>query len=421
MGLEETGKSALIGAISPNGGFAMKKNMKQNELRYDFLAPQHVVFGWGRRTEAGTLAKTLGHRAFIVCGLPEAVAATVIDELTASMQAAGVAVALIHTIDHEPEVEDVDRLAELLRQEDAGDGDFLLGIGGGAAMDLAKAAAAMATNRQSDTVKDYLENVGRDLQLVNRPLPIMAMPTTAGTGAEATKNAVISSYDPPFKKSLRNEQLVPRIALVDPQLCVTAPPEVTAAGGMDAITQLIESYISRKAQPIPQALSISGLKMAIPALAQAVADGSSRSARERMSHAAMLSGMALANSGLGLAHGVAPALGIHCRVPHGVACAIMLPVALKVNSEACQSQLAMLSHAVFGRSRTTSAKDAVKTLIHEIQQLCKKVGTPGRLSQVGVTMEQIPAIVASSRGSSMSGNPVELSDEELTKLLENIL
>jgi len=395
--------------------------MTQKEMRYDYLSPRKIAFGWGRRSEAGALGKTLGRRVFLIRGMPDAIAGPVIDELRASMKAADVDIALVHELHNEPEVDDVDRLAELLRKNGAGEGDFLLGIGGGAIIDLAKAASAMATNRESETVKDYLENVGRDLHVINPPLPVMAMPTTAGAGTEATKNAVISSYDPPFKKSLRNEQLVPRIALVDPELTVTTPPEVTAASGMDAITQLIESYISLKAQPIPQALAISGLKMAVPAIAEAVADGSSRSARERMSHASMLSGMCLANAGLGFAHGVAPALGIHCRVRHGVACALMLPTALKVNADACRSELAMLSHAVFGRSRTTTAKDSVKTFIREIENLCDKVGTPRKLSQVGVKAEQLPAIVGSSRGSSMSGNPVQVSDEELMKLLEKIL
>ncbi len=130
--------------------------------------------------------------------------------------------------------------------------------------------------------------------------------------------------------------------------------------------------------------------------------------------------MALANSGLGLAHGVAPALGIHCRVPHGLACALMLPVALKVNSEVCADQLALLCHALFGRSPTTSRSDAVEVLCREIEKLCERIGIPRRLSQLGVRREQIPALVASSRGSSMSGNPRELSDEELSGILEEI-
>ena len=279
----------------------------------------------------------------------------------------------------------------------------------------------MATNAQSPTVKDYLEGVGRGLELVEEPLPVLAMPTTAGTGCEATKNAVISSYDPPFKKSLRDPRIVPRIALVDPELTVSASPEVTAASGMDAITQLFESYISRKAQPIPQALAVQGLKWGVASIAEAVRDGSSRPAREKMAHAALLSGMCLANSGLGMAHGVAPALGIHCRVPHGAACALMLPVALRANAEVCRAELARLAHLVFGVGPSTDPKEAVYRLISEVEKLCDAVGAPRRLSDLGVPAEKLPAIVASSRGSSMSGNPRELSDDELSALLEEIL
>ena len=297
-------------------------------ISYDFVAPPKIVFGWGRRREVGTLGRTLGRRAMILSGLPPAVAADVLGEIRELLSAQDIEPTLVETILHEPEVQDVDRVARELRGNAANRGCFLLAIGGGAAIDLAKAAAVVATNRQSPTVADYLENVGRGLKIVDPPLPVLAMPTTAGTGAEATRNAVISSYDPPFKKSLRDDRILPRIALVDPELTVRVPPEVTAASGMDAITQLIESYISRKAQPIPQALAVQGLLLAVPAIAEAVENGRSRTARERMSHAALLSGMALANSGLGLAHGVAPALGIHCRVPHGMACAVMLPVRL---------------------------------------------------------------------------------------------
>ena len=248
----------------------------------------------------------------------------------------------------------------------------------------------------------------------------MAMPSSAGTGAEATKNTVISSYDPPFKKSLRDDRLMPRIALVDPELTVTVPPSVTAAGGMDAITQLIESYVSRKSRPIPRALAVQGLKMAVPAIVEAVENGGSRPAREAMSHAALLSGMALANSGLGMAHGVAAALGTHCRVPHGFACALMLPAAIRVNMEVCQADFARLSHLLFGRSPKTPA-DAAGAFLGEIENLCDRLHVPRRLTQVGVAREQIHALVKSSRGASMSGNPRELSDGELTAILEDLL
>jgi len=391
------------------------------KISYEFIAPRRIAFGWGRRTQLGELAKTLGSRAFVVCGSQVLIDQGILDSLGKSLRDAQVEMVPIGLITHEPEVDDVDHVATELRAARLVPGDFVLAIGGGAAIDFGKALAAMATNTQSSTVKDYLEGVGRGLPLVEAPLPILAMPTTAGTGAEATRNAVISSYQPAFKKSLRDERLVPHIALVDPELSVTVPPEVTAASGMDAITQLIESFISRKSQPIPQTLAIQGLRMAIPAIVEAVENGSSREAREKMAHAALLSGMALANSGLGMAHGVAAALGVHARVPHGAACALLLPVALRVNCEVRKPELAMLSRLLFGRAAAGSDDDAVRVLIHEIEALCDRVHVPRRLADVGVTREQIPAIVESSRGSSMSGNPKDLSDEELTRILEDLL
>jgi len=390
-------------------------------LRYDFNAPQRIVFGWGRRREVGNLARSLGRRAFLICGAPALAASGVLGEITDSAHAQGVETVFLETIVHEPEVQDVDRVAAVLRDHRPGPGDFVLAVGGGAAIDLGKAAAAMATNDESPTVKDYLENVGRDLKLVHDPLPVMAMPTTAGTGAEATRNAVISCYDPPFKKSLRSEKILPRIALVDPELTVTVPPEVTAASGMDAITQLIESYLSRKAQPIPQSLALEGLRLALPAIAEAIENPTSREARERMSHAALVSGMCLANSGLGMAHGVAAALGVHARVPHGAACALMLPTALRVNRHVRQPELVRLAGLLHDSGSPVSPEEAVDHLIASIETLCRRVGVPRKLSDVGVTRQQIPAIVASSRGASMSGNPRELSDEELSDILEDLL
>jgi len=393
----------------------------KDAISYDFVAPPKIVFGWGRRLEVGKLARSLGRRAMILSGLPAAVAADVLGELRELLSTQDIEPTLVETILHEPEVQDVDRVARELRGNAANRGCFLLAIGGGSAIDLAKAAAVVATNRQSHTVADYLENVGRGLKIIDPPLPVLAMPTTAGTGAEATRNAVISSYDPPFKKSLRDDRILPRIVLVDPELTVSMPPEVTAASGMDAIAQLIESYISRKAQPIPQALAVQGLRLAVPAIAEAVENGRSRTAREQMSHAALLSGMALANSGLGLAHGIAPALGIHCRVPHGMACAMMLPSALRINREVRQAELATLARHVFGISHAAPDGEAVEALIEKIEALCRRIGVPPRLADLGVRHDQIPAIVKSSRGQSMSGNPRDVSDAELTHLLSEML
>jgi alcohol dehydrogenase class IV len=317
-------------------------------------------------------------------------------------------------------VADVDAAAHSIRSQGVRAGDLVLGIGGGSAIDLAKAIAALAVNTDGGSVRDYLEGVGRGLKLANKPLPIVAIPTTAGTGSEATKNAVISVTSPNVKKSLRSDDLVPRAVIVDPQLAVSLRPATTAHTGMDAITQLIESYISRRARPIPQALAIQGLRLALPAIVEAVEDSNSRPAREAMAHAALLSGMALANSGLGLAHGVAAALGVHCDVPHGLACAVMLPAALRVNRLVAEQQLAELAVAA-GLAANVSPAPAAEALIDRIDQISQRIGIPRTLTELGVRREQLPALVRDSRGNSMDGNPQALEDGELAELLEGLL
>ncbi len=394
--------------------------MSSAELTYDFFAPQQIVFGWGRRRDLGTLARRWGRRALIVEGSRTLAASGAMAEIAALLRSAGIESVTLAAISHEPQVADVDASVRRLRELGAGPGDLLLAVGGGSAIDLAKAASALATNRESDTVKDYLEGVGRGLKICQPPLPLVAMPTTGGTGTEATKNAVISSYDPPFKKSLRSELMVPKLVLIDPELSIGVPPQTTAWTGMDAITQLIESYVSRFASPIPQALAAEGLRRALPALAEAVRDGASRPARESMAHAALLSGMALANSGLGLAHGVAAALGVTARVPHGLACAVMLPVALRVNYEISRGGLAELARLTLAGSWSDDAR-AARAFIDRIERLAEEVGVPKRLSQLGVRRDQIGELVAGSRGNSMNGNPRQLDDEQLTRLLEELL
>ena len=387
---------------------------------YDLLVPARVVFGWGRRSELGRRLGAIGRRAFVVRGARSLERAGVFDHLREIVEAAGVEWVDIDQVHREPLVEDVDCLAARLRERGPGDGDVVVGIGGGAALDLAKAGCAMATNRESATVRDYLEGVGSGLALREAPLPFVAVPTTAGTGSEATRNAVISQPEPPFKKSLRSDLVVARVALIDPELTVAVPAETTANTGMDAITQLIESYISTRARPVPRALALDGLRGALAAVHRAVADPTDRRAREVMAHAAFLSGVALANSGLGMAHGVAAALGIHCAVPHGLACAVMLPAALRANRAVRRRDLAELAAVALER-RFESEDVAASALIDEIDRLCDDIGIPRRLGVLGVTRERIPALVASSRGNSMSGNPRELSDEELGEVLEAML
>jgi len=390
-------------------------------IDYDFLTPPRIVFGCGRRKELGVIAKTLGRRAFVICGSRTLEVSGVFDELLASLSESGIAAERLGAISREPEVADVDQFTSRLCSHRPVEGDFVLAIGGGSAIDLGKAVAAMATNRESPNVRDYLEGVGSGLKITSAPLPVLAMPTTAGTGSEATKNAVISNQDPPFKKSLRSDMMIPRAVLIDPELTVSVPPQTTAYTGMDAITQLIESYISRRSKLIPNALALQGIRLAIPTILVVHRDGSLHFAREMMSHAALLSGMALANSGLGMAHAVAAALGVHCGVPHGLACAVMLPATLRANRNVARADLADLGRTVNDDPPIRDVDRAADDFIEQIDVICADLGIPKRLREIGVEPRHLPDLVRGSRGNSMSGNPREISDDELHSILERIL
>jgi alcohol dehydrogenase class IV len=391
-------------------------------VNYDLLIPRKVVFGWGRRSELGALATTLGKRAFLVIGSRTLIANGTIAELKSALQSAGISTVEIATISREPLVEDVDAAARRVAEIGIQPGDFVIATGGGSGIDLGKAVAALATNRQSDTVKDYLEGVGRGLKIEARPLPLLAMPTTSGTGSEATKNAVISNLDPPFKKSLRSDQMIPEIVLIDPELTVSAPRDTTVWSGLDAITQLIESYVTKNARPVPQALCLEGLGKAIPALSQLVANPHDRPAREAMAHAAFLSGVALANSGLGMAHGVAAALGVTCNVPHGLACAVMLPTVMSANRRIRQPEMATLGRLLTALQEDSRTLDdetlAADYAVQFITDYCRRLGIPQRLRDLGVTKDQIEPLVLGSQGNSMNANPRQITDCELHDTLE---
>lgn len=384
---------------------------------FEWSLPTQVVFGWGRSHELARWIQPLGRRAFLVSGSGTLETNGTIPRLIQQLESAGIEVIRLAAIDHEPLVTDVDSATGRLLRQSPSSGDVVLAIGGGSAIDLGKAVAAMATNRQSDTVGDYLENVGRGLQVEHAPLPIVAVPTTAGTGSEATRNAVISSLDPPFKKSLRSPLMIPRLALVDPELTCSTSPRVTAWCGLDAVTQLVESYVSRRASPMTRGLCLSVLPGILDALKTAVLEGQSRWARERMSQAALISGMALANSGLGMAHGVAAALGVHCRLAHGLACAVILPVAIEVNRSVVGHELATLARLILDQP-AISDDAAIDALLATLRELYASIGIPLSLSKAGVNKEVIPELVRGSRGSSMSGNPRQLSDDDLREVLE---
>lgn len=299
------------------------------------------------------------------------------------------------------------------------------GIGGGSALDAAKAIAGLL--RVGRSVMDYLEGVGPELPYGGPAAPFVAVPTTAGTGSEATKNAVLSVRNTEgFKKSFRDEKLVAEYALVDPDLLASCPKEVVAANGMDALTQLLESYVSIKANPFTDALARSGLVAARDGLLPWYEDAVDPApVRARMAYAALLSGITLAQAGLGSVHGLASPLGAFYPIPHGIVCGTLVAEATRVNiaamreRESAHPALAKYAEAaeILCRRTFASAADAWAALVDLLDEWTERLRLP-RLSRYGLASAGLDRVVAHSRGSSMKTNPIVLTDAEVRHILQ---
>jgi len=292
------------------------------------------------------------------------------------------------------------------------DADLVIAIGGGSVLDAGKAIAAMTTN-PGDPM-DYLEVIGRGQPLKVPAAPCIAIPTTAGTGSEVTRNSVLGSPEHRVKASLRSPGMLPRLAVVDPELTHCLPRAITASTGLDALTQLIEPYLSVKANAMTDALCVDGIHRAARALPRVWDDPRDREARAQMSYASLLGGMALANAGLGAVHGFAAPIGGMFPAPHGAVCAAVLPHAMEVNLRATpdRSRFEEIARLLTERPHA-SAEDGVEW----IATLCRKLEIP-TLRSYGVREEDIPALVEkASQASSMKGNPVTLKPEELREIL----
>jgi alcohol dehydrogenase class IV len=403
-------------------------NLAADLVPYDFAAPPLIRFGPGRVGELGELVALHGRQAWLVGGGRSFVRSPARHAIERSLDAAGIPWRLVAESAGEPTVEQVATALAGLPVEGR-ESAVVVAVGGGATIDLAKAVSALATNAGhlppgppspemlDALVVDHLEGVGSGRTISRWPLPLVAVPTTAGTGAEATRNAVISCPRRRFKKSIRSPMMVPRAALVDPELTMSCEGGTTAASGIDCITQLIEAFVCRFKRPLPRALVLDSLPRAVEALPRVLRDPTDLAARAALSHAALVSGMALANSGLGMAHGVAAALGVECATPHGVACALMLPVALAVNAEAARGDFAILERAIDPHAPADDLS-AAAAFVARITDLCTEAGLPRRLSEVGLERGRLRWLAENSGGTSLRGNPVELSAAALEAVLE---
>jgi len=379
-----------------------------------------IEFGTGCLAKLPGLAAGYGNTALLVTGAASLQRSPAWPRLQAGLSAAGIGWHQA-SIDGEPAPRTVDEIARQYRDRRV---DVVIGIGGGSVLDAAKAIAGLL--RIENSVMDFLEGVGPELPYQGPAVPFIAAPTTAGTGSEATKNAVLSVAGPDgFKKSFRDEQLVPAYALVDPDLLETCPRALIAADGMDALTQLLEAYVSSRANPLTDALAWSGMHAARDSLLPwYTGSGKTGPARSGMAYAALLSGICLAQTGLGSVHGLASPLGAFFPIPHGVVCGTLVATATQVNIEAMLARdadnAALAKYAAVAellcRQPFTSRELAWEALVTLLEDWTRRLELP-TLDHYGVGTADFARIVAHSRGSSMKTNPVVLDDNEITTIL----
>jgi alcohol dehydrogenase class IV len=384
-------------------------------MRFEFATAGRILFGAGTLAEVAPAARQMGRRALVAVGCPAPTAARLTEELGAT----GVTTAVLE-VAGEPTLELVRRGLELARGEES---ELVIGLGGGSAIDAAKAIAALLANGGDPL--DYLEVIGAGAPLRLPSAPWIAVPTTAGAGAEVTRNAVLASPQHRVKASLRSPLMLPRLAVVDPELTLDLPPALTAATGLDALTQLIEPYVSLRANPMTDLFCLEGMRRAARSLERAWRDGQDREARADMALASLFGGLALANAGLGAVHGFAAPIGGMFEAPHGAVCAALLPHVIEANLRALRARAPQseaparyrrVAQILTGREEA-QAEEAAEW----VRDLCVRLGIPP-LRAYGIGPEHVAALADNaSRASSMKGNPVPLVREELLAVLEAAL
>jgi alcohol dehydrogenase class IV len=384
-------------------------------MRFEFATATRIIFGAGTLREVGPLAAEMGSRALVVTGSTPERAQPLLDLLAAQ----GIE-AITFSVAGEPTTEVV-RLGTQRAQDT--DRDLVVGFGGGSALDTGKAIAALLTN--GGDPDDYLEVIGQGQPLTQPSAPYIAIPTTAGTGAEVTRNAVLLSPEHRVKVSLRSPLMLPCLALVDPELTYSMPPEVTASTGLDALTQVMEPYVSNRANPLTDALCREGMCRAARSLGQAYKHGDEAAARQDMALASLFGGLALANAGLGAAHGFAGPIGGMFPGPHGAVCACLLPHVMAVNVRALQQRApeseALRRYDEIARILTRNERATADDGVVWVRELCQALQVPS-LASYGVTEEDFLLLIEkASVSSSMKGNPIVLTTDEMGEILKQAL
>jgi len=368
-----------------------------------FYLPTEIITGVGCFEQLGGVTRRYGERALLVCGADAMRRSGVLDRAVELLSQRGVSVTVYDKVVGEPTLPMVEEGRELAREQEV---QAVIGLGGGSAMDTAKAIAGLYF--QPGTAAEY--HAGRPLE--GPGLPFLAVPTTAGTGAEVTKNAVLIHPDRRLKESIRSDEWFAKVVLVDPELTLMMPPSVTASTGADALCQAIESFVSIGAQPATDALAIEAIRLIGRSLVRAYEDGQDIAARADMHYGSLLAGMALANARLGGVHGIAHPLGGHCRIPHGVVCGLLLPYVMEYNLEYAAEKYAHIAQRLGQEATPLQAVKAVRKLLAQI-------GIPEHLEPLGVRRDDFPVLIKESLPSgSLKSNPRPLEAEDVRRILE---
>lgn len=384
-------------------------------MNFEFATAGRIMFGVGSAQKATDAVRAFGERILLVTGISPTRSQFLVDALREK----GARVA-IYAVDGEPTVEAV---LEGVAQARAHAAQVVVGFGGGSSLDTAKAIAALVTNPGDPY--DYLEVIGKALPLPEAPLPVVAVPTTAGTGSEVTRNAVLASKAHQVKVSLRSPLMLPRLAIVDPELAVGMPAAVTASTGMDALTQVLEPFVSPRGNPLTDALCREALPRAAKALPAVYADGADIGARTEMAFVSLCGGLALANAGLGAVHGFAGPIGGMFDAPHGAVCAALLAPATRVNLRALRARApqdrALARYDEVARLCLGSASATADDLPDWLAELTRALNIPG-LAAYGISRADYDALIPkSAAASSMKANPIVLTNDELADILDAAL
>ena len=378
-----------------------------------FYSPTEIIAGKGCLVELGRTAAALGDRAMIVCGQSFARRSGLLDRLLTYLGNESMITSIFDGVKGEADLDTVDQGRALAQQHAA---EVIIGVGGGSAMDTAKAIAGLAP--LPGTCYEY--HNGRPLE--HPGLAFVAIPTTAGTGSEATKNAVLIDPQSKVKKSIRDDSWFARVALMDPETTVSMPPEITANTGSDALCQAIEAYTSIGANAITDALAMQAISLIGQNLEQAFQHGNDLDAREQVMMGSLMAGMAMASARLGGVHGMAHPLGSHFDIPHGAVCGLLLPHTMCYNLDYAKEKYATVGHLMGLPTRAANPNDNALETVDHVQELLLRIGVPEHLSAFGVTVDDFPAIIAESLPSgSLKHNPRPLAAQDVQAILEMAL